>query len=65
MHWERVASIFCPVCESGRDPQLPGRIPNIRIHIVGLAKKAGDVMSAAQEVAMFFFLTLALLPYCC
>jgi len=37
------------------------KYPNIRIHIVGLAKKAGDVMSAAQEVAMFFFLTLALI----
>lgn len=37
------------------------KYPNVRIHIVGLAKKAGDVMSAAQEVAMFFFLTLGLI----
>ena len=37
------------------------KYPNVRVHIVGLAKKAGDVMSAAQEVAMFFFLTLGLI----
>ncbi|EKF75276.1 hypothetical protein A11A3_04830 [Alcanivorax hongdengensis A-11-3] len=37
------------------------KYPNVSIHIVGLAKKAGDVMSAAQEVAMFFFFTLALI----
>lgn len=35
--------------------------PDIRIHIVGLAKKAGDVMAAAEEVALFFFFTLALI----
>ena len=34
--------------------------PFIRIHIVGIAKKVGDVMSAAQEVATFFFVILAL-----
>jgi uncharacterized protein len=34
--------------------------PFIRIHIVGIAKKVGDVMEAAQEVAMFFFVILAL-----
>ena len=34
--------------------------PFVRIHIVGAAKVAGDVMAAAQEVAMFFFLTLGL-----
>jgi uncharacterized protein len=34
--------------------------PFIRIHIVGIAKKIGDVMAAAQEVAMFFFVILAL-----
>lgn len=33
--------------------------PNIRIHIVGAAKMAGDVMAAASEVALFFFLTLS------
>ncbi|WP_348719485.1 efflux RND transporter permease subunit [uncultured Alcanivorax sp.] len=37
------------------------KYPNVRIHIVGLAKKAGDVMAAAEEVAMFFFFTLALI----
>ena len=34
--------------------------PFIRIHIVGIAKKIGDVMAAAEEVAMFFFVTLGL-----
>jgi len=34
--------------------------PYIRIHIVGIAKKIGDVMAAAQEVALFFFVTLLL-----
>ncbi|MFN3714201.1 MAG: efflux RND transporter permease subunit [Alcanivoracaceae bacterium] len=34
--------------------------PFVRIHIVGIAKKIGDVMAAAQEVAMFFFVILAL-----
>lgn len=34
--------------------------PGVRIHIVGAAKVAGDVMAAAQEVAMFFFFTLGL-----
>ena len=34
--------------------------PFIRIHIVGTAKKIGDVMAAAQEVAMFFFVTMVL-----
>ena len=34
--------------------------PFIRIHIVGTAKKIGDVMAAAEEVAMFFFVTLGL-----
>lgn len=37
------------------------KYPNVRIHIVGLAKKAGDVMAAAEEVAMFFFFTLGLI----
>ncbi|MDX1805106.1 MAG: MMPL family transporter [Alcanivorax sp.] len=37
------------------------KYPNISVHIVGLAKKAGDVMAAAQEVAMFFFFTLGLI----
>ena len=36
------------------------RYPFIRIHIVGTAKKIGDVIEAAQEVAMFFFVTLLL-----
>lgn len=34
--------------------------PFIRIHIVGTAKQIGDVMAAAQEVAMFFFVILLL-----
>ncbi|MBZ2188071.1 MMPL family transporter [Alcanivorax sp. JB21] len=34
--------------------------PDIRIHIVGAAKMAGDVMAAAAEVALFFFVTMAL-----
>ena len=34
--------------------------PDIRIHIVGAAKMAGDVMAAAAEVAMFFFVTMGL-----
>ena len=41
--------------------QYQEKYPNVRIHIVGLAKKAGDVMAAAEEVAMFFFFTLALI----
>ena len=39
------------------------KYPNVRIHIVGLAKKAGDVMAAAEEVAMFFFFTLGLIAF--
>lgn len=36
------------------------KYPDLRIHIVGAAKMAGDVMAAAAEVAMFFFVTLGL-----
>jgi predicted RND superfamily exporter protein len=36
------------------------KYPFINIHIVGLAKKVSDVTNAAEEVAMFFFITLAL-----
>lgn len=32
--------------------------PYIQIHYVGFAKQAGDIMSAASEVAEFFFLTM-------
>ena len=34
--------------------------PFIRIHIVGIAKKVGDVIAAAQQVAMFFLVTIGL-----
>lgn len=36
------------------------KYPFLSIHIVGLAKKVSDVTTAAEEVAMFFFITLAL-----
>ncbi|MEY1661757.1 efflux RND transporter permease subunit [Isoalcanivorax beigongshangi] len=32
--------------------------PSVRVHIVGAAKMAGDVMSAAADVARLFFVTL-------
>lgn len=34
------------------------KYPFMQIHIVGFAKQVGDIMSAAGEVADFFFLTL-------
>ncbi|MDF1781098.1 MAG: MMPL family transporter [Alcanivoracaceae bacterium] len=34
--------------------------PFIRVHVVGIAKKVGDVIAAAQQVAMFFLITIAL-----
>src|SRR5690606_27652906 len=37
-----------------------GEYPFIRIHIVGIAKKVGDVIAAAQQVAMFFLVTIGL-----
>lgn len=34
--------------------------PFVRVHVVGAAKVAGDVMAAAREVALYFFVTMLL-----
>jgi predicted RND superfamily exporter protein len=34
--------------------------PFIRIHVVGIAKKVGDVIAAAEQVGMFFLITIGL-----
>jgi len=34
--------------------------PFIRIHVVGIAKKVGDVIAAAKQVALFFLVTIGL-----
>lgn len=40
--------------------QYQQEYPFLNIHIVGQAKKISDVIHAAEEVALFFFITLAL-----
>lgn len=40
--------------------QYESEYPFIRIHVVGIAKKVGDVIAAAKQVAMFFLITIGL-----